>query len=74
MAKKKEAPAAVVLAPFRDKNNFDLAYTEGQDVSHLPEDRLSELVAAGLVRVDAEGTVTNAGDSKKEENKEKPGA
>lgn len=55
MAKDKETTpkpgAFVVVSPFRDKANFDLAYTAGQDVSDLADTRLAELVAADVVEV-----------------------
>jgi len=50
MAKKKSEEAVYkVVAPFRDKDNFNLAYEVDQDVSHLSEDRLLELIEKGLV-------------------------
>lgn len=40
---------SIVLAEFRDKNDFSKLYTVGQDISKLPESRLAELRAKGLV-------------------------
>ena len=53
-AKKKEDGAGYVVAsPFRDKNDFNLAYNIGDDVSHLDEARLAELIGKGLVTEEA---------------------
>jgi hypothetical protein len=50
MAKKKSGEESFkVIAPFRDKDNFSVAYEIGQDVSDLSEDRLLELIEKGLV-------------------------
>jgi hypothetical protein len=50
MAKKKEEGGSYkVVAPFRDKANWDLSYEVGQDVSDLGEERLLELIEKGLV-------------------------
>lgn len=49
---KKKVGNAYVTTPFRDKDNFDVAYDLDQDVSeHV---RLDELIAAGVVEVHAE--------------------
>ncbi|RZM22430.1 MAG: hypothetical protein EOO88_29480 [Pedobacter sp.] len=55
MAKKKEGEGEgyVVASPFRDKDNFDLAYEVGQDVSHFDQARIDELVEKGLVSGEA---------------------
>ncbi|MCZ4244974.1 hypothetical protein [Pedobacter punctiformis] len=39
----------LVVQEFRDKDNFNLHYNEGENVSHFPDDRLKELVEKGLV-------------------------
>lgn len=50
MVKKKEDGAGYkVVAPFRDKDNWDISYEVGQDVSDLSQDRLDHLVEKGLV-------------------------
>lgn len=50
MAKKKDEEAVYkVVAPFRDKSNWDVAYAAGQDVSDLSDERLLELMDKGLV-------------------------
>ncbi|MEO6522241.1 MAG: hypothetical protein ABIN91_11225 [Mucilaginibacter sp.] len=50
MAKKKtEGVGYKVVAPFRDKSDWNIYYEVGQDVSELSQDRLDELVEKGLV-------------------------
>lgn len=51
MAKKQEKPIGgyVVVSPFRDINDFSKAYEEGEDVSHLSDDRLLDLLEKGLI-------------------------
>ncbi|WP_285011207.1 hypothetical protein [Pedobacter faecalis] len=50
MAKgKTEGAGYKVVAPFRDKDNWDIAYEVGQDVSDLTQERIAELVEKGLV-------------------------
>ena len=38
-----------VIAPFMDRSDATLRYSIGQNVDHLPADRLAELVEKGLV-------------------------
>lgn len=40
----KKAGAYIVAVEFRDINNFSKCYRKGQDVSHLPKERLEKLV------------------------------
>lgn len=42
-------PAYVVVAPFRDANNYSKQYSVGEDVSHLTGPRLEDLIGKGLV-------------------------
>lgn len=54
MAKASKPKAAVkathvVTTRFRDKHNFSNEYNPGDDVSHLDEDRLNDLIKKGLV-------------------------
>jgi hypothetical protein len=47
-----EQPSAhVALTEFRDKDNFDLVYKAGDDVSHFDEARKSDLLERGLIEV-----------------------
>lgn len=39
----------IVKSEFRDKDDFNLIYEVGQDVSHLDAERLESLVALGLI-------------------------
>ncbi|WP_138481547.1 hypothetical protein [Dyadobacter bucti] len=39
----------LVLSPFRDRDNFEKAYEEGDDVSHFDEALLESLVSRGLI-------------------------
>ena len=43
---------ATVIKSFRDKTNFSKVYKVGEDVSKLPEARISELKQKGLVEVE----------------------
>ena len=45
-----QAEGYVVVQPFADIANFDLKYEEGQDVSHLTDERLLVLMEKGLVK------------------------
>lgn len=47
---KKDKATHTVKVPFRDANNFDIKYEEGDDVSHFDEQRLQKLVDAGHVK------------------------
>jgi hypothetical protein len=53
MAKKKteDQPGTgyLVIQRFMDKGDSSIIYEVGDDVSHLEEDRLSELVSKGLI-------------------------
>jgi hypothetical protein len=55
MAKKKSEgqPGSVYLVAqrFVDKDNFSKAYEVGEDVSHLDETRLEDLISKGLVEL-----------------------
>jgi hypothetical protein len=71
MAKKKESAqdsgSHYVVQPFRSINNWDDEYFIGQDVSHLSDDRLLDLMEKGMVTDDAE---VIAGLPKEDENPE----
>jgi hypothetical protein len=51
-AKNEQQPGKsyLVVQEFRDKDNFDLIYKIGDDVSALSEDRLERLVKLGYVK------------------------
>lgn len=40
-----------VAAPFRDRDDFTKEYNIGDDVSHLGEGRLEDLISKGLVEL-----------------------
>jgi hypothetical protein len=46
---KKDDGQHFVVTRFRDISNFDLVYSPGQNVDHLPAKRLAELIEKGLV-------------------------
>lgn len=46
---KKDVKAAKVKKPFRDKDNFDKLYSEGEDVRHFDNERLENLKKLGHV-------------------------
>lgn len=48
-AMKAKAQVYTVVKSFRDKNDFDTVYKEGDDVSHLESDRLEHLLNIGYV-------------------------
>lgn len=37
----------IVISPFRDKNNFDIRFEPGDDVSHFEKDRIDHLLEHG---------------------------
>lgn len=39
----------LVISPFRDKDNFSIAYNIDDDVSHFDEERLQDTIGKGLV-------------------------
>lgn len=39
----------LVITEFRDKNDWNILYSVGQDVSDLDDERLLELIEKGLV-------------------------
>jgi hypothetical protein len=39
-----------VIAPFRDKDNFDIIYSEGDDVSNFDKERIEYCIEQGLVK------------------------
>jgi 2-hydroxy-3-keto-5-methylthiopentenyl-1-phosphate phosphatase len=43
------AKGHVALTEFRDRDNFDLIYKAGDDVSHFDEARKADLVERGLI-------------------------
>lgn len=50
MAKKKtEGVQYIATQTFRDKDNFDVEYVEGADLSDLSEERIQELIGKGLI-------------------------
>lgn len=52
MSKKKKETSEeyIVQSPFRDVNDFSISYEAGDDVSHLEQERLDELISKGLVK------------------------
>lgn len=47
----KKAPKVIALKDFRDKNNYQIKYAKGQDLSDLDETRIEELIAAGVAEI-----------------------
>jgi len=46
----KTAEPGTVLVAFRDKDNYDIEYSPGDDVSHFDEERLKHLQDTGIVK------------------------
>lgn len=47
---KQPGKSYLVVKEFRDKDKFELIHEVGADLSHLPEERLADLVSKGLVK------------------------